>query len=177
MLVGPLTEDERRQLRGLQDAYLTKQAAKRKRKGWPQKLNKDRRQWLIGRVCEILKHGEPTPFAFEGAARHGLRSSLCLAGWKWSDANAAAADVVSTALNLIGARRPTWQQGQPEHTQPAVVALTRTRCIRCGERLPDAHTKFCSHLCKSSHYAEVKRWDDKAISEALSEAAQLVAAE
>ncbi|RNC93929.1 MAG: hypothetical protein ED558_13860 [Oricola sp.] len=166
MLVGPLTEEQLRRIRGYQDAHLTKRAAERpKPKKRGRKLNADRRKRLVAETCLILKEGQPTRFQFEGAARHGLRSALCLEGWAWSDADQAAAEIVRAALNIIGARRPTWQEGQPEHTQQGYAPVEYTRCIECGGKLSgDAHrngweSRFCSSLCRGANYQRAKRAD------------------
>src|SRR5690606_16914077 len=86
--------------------------------------------------------------------RHEMRSGLCLRGWPWADADAAAAEIVAAALNMVGARRPTWQQGQPEYVQFGVVLEERTRCVVCGWKLPEGHRLYCSPTC-----FEVKRHD------------------
>lgn len=118
----------------------------------PRRINKDRRRHLVETVATILKSGESSPFAFEASCRHGLRSRLCLAGWGWQDADALAADIVAEALRRIGARRPTWEEGQPDYVQNGGGALIeRTRCVRCHTPLPEGHFKFCSRLCGQSH--------------------------
>lgn len=124
-------------------------------------LTKARRGTLVDRVADILSDGDPTPFSFEAAVRHGLRGSLCLQGWRWPDADLAACDIVGAALRLIGAKRPTWQEGQPEWTQPAVFAVERTRCIRCHGPMPEGHHKFCSHLCGSAWRMALARQDHR----------------
>ncbi|MEI9403381.1 hypothetical protein [Mesorhizobium argentiipisi] len=122
-------------------------------------LSRDRRRHLIDTTAAVLKSGLPTYFAFEGSVRHGLRSSLCLAGWSWSAADVAAADVVDAALRQIGARRPTWQQGQAEYTEDRTERLT---CANEGCHKPTAidlrdgrQTKYCSDLCRRSHADKV----------------------
>ena len=118
-------------------------------------LNQDRRRHLIEGTAYLLKTGQPTRFAFEGACRTGLRSTLCLQGWSWHDADAAAAEVVAAALAQIGAVRPTYQQAQPEWTEEGFSPIRRTRCRRCCGKLPaDSDASFCSTVCRSIHYAE-----------------------
>jgi hypothetical protein len=128
----------------------------------PKRLTKEHRRRLIDGAAAILRHGEPTKFALEAYCRHGLRSGLCLRGWKWQEADEAAADVVAAALNVVGAKRPSWQAGQPEWCQPGVMALARTRCIRCGWKLPEGNRKFCGSLCHSAHNMAVARANDEA---------------
>lgn len=123
------------------------------------RLNKDRRRHLVENVVIILKTGEPTRFALEGSCRHGLRAGLCLDGWKWQEADEAAAEIVTTALKQIGAQRPTWAEGQPEWQEPLTERLY---CARCKKRLPppsEDHNngiprKYCSRLCltAASHH-------------------------
>src|SRR5690606_7695490 len=96
---------------------------------------------LVESVVTILKSADPTPFAFEASCRHGLRSRLTLEGWNWKDADDTAADIVATALRQIGAKRPTWAEGQPDWAQNGSgTMIERTRCIRCRGPLPDMHT-------------------------------------
>ena len=105
---------------------------------------------LVDHVAAVLKCGEPTHFAFESACRHGLRAQFCKAGWNWEIADLTASQIVSAALARIGARRPTWEQGQPEYVQFGVVLVERTRCLNCGGKLPEGNRKFCCSRCKHS---------------------------
>lgn len=109
------------------------------------------RRKLIDQTAAILRQGEPTSFAFEGFMRHGLRSGLCLRGWSWPAADEMASDIVRSALAQIGAKRPTYQQGQPEWVQYGVVLVERERCVQCGAKLPVGHRKFCSSRCARAH--------------------------
>ncbi|HEU5018357.1 MAG TPA: hypothetical protein VFT69_10355 [Pseudolabrys sp.] len=126
------------------------------------KLSKERRRALIEAVADVLRKGEPTRFAFESACRHGLRSALCLSGWPWGLADVLAAHVVGRALDQLGAKRPTWIQGQPEYTQFGVTAIERIRCINCGARLPEDHRKFCSKFCGANYRERMARIDNRA---------------
>lgn len=128
------------------------------------KLPKHRRDAIRDKVAAILKTCEPTAFAGEGPCRAGIRASLCMAGWRWADADFAAVEIVLSALNLIGARRPTWQQGQPEWTQDGALPIERTNCIRCRKPLPEGHYKFCGKVCSDAAYkarAEVVASEDR----------------
>jgi hypothetical protein len=102
-------------------------------------------------VAAILRCGSPTPFRLEALAHNRLRSGLCLRGWPFHDAEAAASEVVKAALIRIGAKRPRWAEGQPSWTEAGVILVERTRCIRCGWRQPEGHRKFCGPLCFSAH--------------------------
>lgn len=121
------------------------------------KINKDRRAHIVRVVISILAQAEPTPFAFEATCRHAIRSRLCLAGWTWAKADDMAASIVRDSLYRIGAKRPTWQQGQPEWAQEGFAPILRTRCIRCRTPLPEGHTKFCSQLCGGAHFDTMNR--------------------
>lgn len=90
-------------------------------------------------------------FGLEGALRHAIRSELCLYGWRWHDADAMARDLMDGAFWAVRARRPTWNEGQPEWTVEAGTLIERTRCARCGAPLPEGHHKFCSSLCARAH--------------------------
>ncbi|MGB3831218.1 MAG: hypothetical protein WA975_05060 [Mesorhizobium sp.] len=157
-------------LRSIQVATDAKVAAVAERAGIEKrsarKLNRARRQHLIDRAAVILREGEPSKFQFEAACRHGFRSSFCLQGWSWTDADQAAADVVAAALLLVGAERPTWQEGQPEWTQDGVLRVERDNCIRCRGPLPDGHHKFCCVDCGRAHREAMARQADNAAANA-----------
>lgn len=124
-----------------------------KAKPKPRRMNADRRRGIVERTVRILKEGDPTRFAFEAVCRHAIRSKLCLEGWKWQEADAVAVEIVATALRQIGARRPSWAEGQPEFLQLGAGAqIERTRCVRCRKPLPEDHRKFCSTLCANAHH-------------------------
>lgn len=127
--------------------WLARQRARREQSAPKRQLNRDRLNRLVASVSSILKEGEPTKFAMEGACRHGLRSQLCAEGWIWAHADAAAADIVAKALSRIGAQRPTWARGsrdtpktgsRPRSTRGASIAVarsTRRRLRRSSARM------------------------------------------
>ena len=110
------------------------------------KLGQTYRRKLIDQTAAILQKGEPSVFAFEGFMRHGLRAGLCLKGWSWKEADAIAADVLASAFNQIGAKRPTYQQGQPDWTHDGVLLIERERCVRCFARQP-REGEASAHMC------------------------------
>lgn len=116
------------------------------------RLNRDRQKAIRDKIVAIMRAVEPTPFAAEGPCRHGIRSSLCLQGWSWANADAVAAEIVAAALNIVGAKRPTWYEGQPEYTQPGALPIQRDNCIRCRKPLPEGHYKFCSKVCSDAYH-------------------------
>lgn len=140
------------------------QKADKARQRVPRKLDRRRFDELAGDVSRIMKLGEPTPFAFEGSCRHGVRSSLCLDGWGWADADDAAVDVITRAMNIIGLVRPTWWQGQPEY---ADTDTSRGFCAapKCQRPIPiergmtaGTAARYCSDFCKSAaHSARLYR--------------------
>jgi hypothetical protein len=115
------------------------------------KLPRNRRIAIADRLADMATDAEPTPFAIEGPARHGIRSSLCLQGWPWQASDYEAMLLLIRAHQIVGAKRPTWEQGQPEYTQPGVLPIERTNCVRCGKPLPEGHIKFCSAVCFKAH--------------------------
>lgn len=129
----------------------------------PQRINKDRKRDLVDRIAGIMREAEPTPFAAEGPARAGIRASLCLDGWPWATADKLAADVVGGALHVVGAVRPTWDQGQPGWTEPGALPVLRERCARCGHELPDGHRLWCSDVCAKAAKLDRQRqrWDEE----------------
>lgn len=134
------------------------------------KLAKARRDHLVDVIIVVLKAGRSSKFEFEAACRHGLRSGLCLEGWPWSSADAVAANITERALNLIGAKRPTWLQGQPEWADTAPSTRTTWEwmyCARCGRPLPEHNVgrfygRFCSRLCKYRTHSEKYQRDHRA---------------
>jgi len=91
-------------------------------------------------------------FAREAASRHGLRISFILEGRRWQIADAA--EIVAMALRIIGARRPTWYQGQPAYTEEGYSPRLRTHCRRCRKPVQNQFTaqglelSFCSNACR-----------------------------
>lgn len=118
------------------------------------RLSRDRAKSIRDKIVIIMRHVEPTAFAAEGPCRHGIRASLCLQGWKWANADAVAAEIVAAALNIAGAKRPNWYEGQPEYTQPGALPILRERCIQCRKPLPEGHYKFCSKTCSDGYHAD-----------------------
>lgn len=129
----------------------------------PRRLNRDRAKAVRDKIVVIMRAVEPTPFAAEGPCRAGIRESLCLQGWRWGAADVAAAEVVAAALSLVGARRPTWQQGQPEYTQPGALPILRECCVNCSKPLPEGHYKFCCRECSRAYGVrhDLRRLDEE----------------
>lgn len=153
--------------------------AKRQRKPTPGRLNPDKQKHIVSTVAAILRQGEPTPFAFEAACRHGLRIRLIFAGWRWADADGTAAEIVATALRRMGAQRPTWYQGQPAYTEQGYAPTLIEYCKRCHKPLPDPttnggwNTKFCSNACRRSFQRRGELMTQREYVEALKAASEV----
>lgn len=76
-----------------------------------------------------------------------IRSSLCLSDHGWEVADREARDLAAEVLRLMGAVRPTWEQGQREYVEP------RENCRWCATPLPEEEFGglrkgyFCSVEC------------------------------
>jgi predicted nucleic acid-binding Zn ribbon protein len=112
--------------------------------------DKAARQARVRQIANILRQYDQSPFQYEAACRHGLRAQLCLHGWDFHEADAEAHKLVQAALDLIGARRPPWWEGQPDATREGVRAHERTWCARCGKRLPEDARHWCSDVCREA---------------------------
>ena len=113
---------------------------------------------LVGVIRLAFEAGATaTLFGLEGPLRHAIRSDLCLQGWRWTDANAMARDLMDDAFRRVNATRPTWNEGQLEWTVEAGTLIERTRCIRCHAPLPEGHHKFCGELCANAHNKNINR--------------------
>lgn len=102
----------------------------------------DRRKHVVHEVIDQMKQWRSSPFEFEGTVRASIRSALCLQGIGWHRSDNEAASVVSEALRIIGAQRPTWEQGQREYSIP------EENCNWCGIPLPEGtRERFCDPVC------------------------------
>ncbi len=125
------------------------------------KLAQHRRAAIRDALAAMMKEAEPTQFALEAPCRYGLRVALIFEGWGWGQADAEAALVVLAALAQAGARRPSWQQGQPEYTQDGHIPRTRERCQRCAAPLPEGNYRFCGPVCAKAYKIDRNRRADK----------------
>ena len=110
-----------------------------------------RRDAMIDATIAILDRWHASKFQFEGACRHGVRAGLCLDGFSYGAADQWSAAIVGEALRRIGAVRPSWQEGQPEHTQDGYAPVERVTCEHCGRLLTDKTRpwqRFCSKVCR-----------------------------
>lgn len=100
----------------------------------------EKRSHAIDRAMDVLRDWRQSPFEHEGATRAGIRSALCLRGYDWRRSDWQAEEIVSGALRLLGAERPTWEQGQRHYIE------ARENCKWCGVELDpgDQVAGFCS---------------------------------
>ena len=94
----------------------------------PDKRRKAARQARVNRVADVLRRYDASPFEHEAACLHGLRGALCLQGWGWHHAHEEARQTVLSALDRISARRPSWEQGQPEYAHRHLDGFERIYC-------------------------------------------------
>lgn len=107
-----------------------------------------RADWIGGETPTMLNH--------EGALVAILRAELCLRSLPWPLADHEAREAVREAVRAAGAKRPSWQEGQPEWTDGGVIRDTRTLCANCERPLPEGHKVFCSPMCGNA--ARARRW-------------------
>lgn len=127
-------------------------------------VDKPARRHLVSKAIDGMKDWRQTPFEVEGPFVHAIRSSLCLMGDTWAAANHVAETVVAEAFRSIGAKRPTWEQGQREYVVPD------GNCAWCGLIIPDdlmtgkSPSRYCSFACASHarKYREYKSGSDSA---------------
>jgi len=97
---------------------------------------------LISNLVVLLKVARPTAFALEGILTAVIRSDRCASGWKFAHADLAARELVRRALNQVGARRPTVDEGQRWFTKIG------SQCLNCGADLDETGSRyFCDDHC------------------------------
>lgn len=112
---------------------------------------------LVACVADILRRGEPSPFARMAWCRHELRRALITVGCTWTVADWTAEVVVLAALDMIGARWPSWREAQSDYCQDGTLIL-RQSCRDCGKPLlNDWDTKFCDAACRQRWHSRVAR--------------------
>lgn len=129
-------------------------------------MSREKRRHLINRVVDIISDWRLTPFENEGAVRAGLRSGMCINGHSWKDADDVAQGLLAAAFQKIVAGRPSWEQGQRQHT------IAEENCNWCGleiaeeDRSGKRKARFCSAVCARSAlmYRDWEtRWKESAI--------------
>ncbi|MCM2440710.1 hypothetical protein HGO34_13395 [Agrobacterium vitis] len=128
----------------------TQHKAKSRKTKQRQIIKGDRRKHVIDKVMDTLSDWRYSPFEHEGPCHTGLRSALCMEGYSWSLSNTEAGNIVGEALRLTGAKRPSWDQGQPEYL------LAYDVCSGCHGPMPEdmitggRRGRFCSDECARS---------------------------
>lgn len=125
----------------------------------PRVFTGEKRKSAAARVMDVLRDWRSTPFEHEGSARAGIRASLCLQKHSWQVADNEAAALIEEALHLLGAKRPTWLEGQPQYTIPVEC------CQNCGGPLEAEdmanHRRFCSTECTAAARQYRAAWHAK----------------
>ena len=130
---------------------------------------------VVARVADILRPGEPTKFARMGAVKSGLRMAFVECGHSWGLSNWCAERIVLAALNQIGARFPTWLEGQPEAVAtPGFSPSQRYFCARCARPLGDDRWMYCSRLCSQAAANDRRVRELREMDEVQREAAKLI---
>ena len=135
---------------------LTLALTRRERDAARRRLSKDRAENIVGNLCAITRHAMDegrvlSPLNCEAVYRQTIRAELCLQGWPWKDADRVAIDVVGVVFAIPQVKRPSWNEGQPEHVIERGTLVERTRCANCGNPLPPDRPKFCSDGCRKVH--------------------------
>ena len=125
-------------------------------------FNRRRKSTIVSEVAGVIRQafieGEiASLWGLEGTLRASLRADLCLRGWRWEIADQTAKDIVAGAHTVIGAKRPSWYEGQPDYAVSEGLLIERTRCANCHKALPEDRKKFCSHLCYDAHHHRLSR--------------------
>ncbi len=98
-----------------------------------------------------------TLWGLEGPLRHAIRSDLCLQGWHWIEADKMARELLEDAFRWVNAKRPDWEEGQPEWAIATNIHTERTLCVNCHGPLPEGHWKFCGKVCSDAFSARQNR--------------------
>jgi hypothetical protein len=120
------------------------------------KITRERRRTLVDRVATGLRKGEPTVFALSATCRHNLRRAFIVEyHWPWIVADIVAARIVRQALDRVGARVPSWEEGQRYYAQADLFCAAY--CVNCGALLLNRRdARFCGRACSNAHWAAIK---------------------
>lgn len=97
-------------------------------------LQGEKRAYVVQKVVASLRDWRANRWEGEASARYGIRVGLILQGNGWHDSDAAAADVVRRAFNLLGRGKET--RPSKEEGQRYFVDRPRQAPVRFGVRLP-----------------------------------------
>jgi hypothetical protein len=143
-------------------AKALRKAARREREVARGRLGRQRFDNFAGELAAVIRlafaaGATGSLFGLEGPLRHGIRSDLCLQGWRWRDADDMARDLLEEAFRRVRAVRPSWNEGQPEWNVEAGTLIERTRCARCHKPLPEGRPKFCSAICRHTFHSRLTK--------------------
>lgn len=113
----------------------------------PREFRGAAKEAAIQKTMDAMRDWRMSPFEREGTMVHGLRSGLCLKGHGWQAADREASEIVGTALRLLGAVRPDYQQGQRDATTPMENCSWCTLEIPEEDRSENRKPRYCSPEC------------------------------
>ncbi len=108
------------------------------------------RKHYVSEIIGIIQDWRSTPFEHEGSSIAGIRTGLCMTGHSWIASHNEAETIVGEAFKRLGAKRPTYDEGQREYS------IAPENCSWCGLAVPDElilsqrKTRFCSDVCARS---------------------------
>lgn len=114
------------------------------------KLGKMRAEALAAILAHLTRQAveagpAASPFRYEAEFRAMIRAGLVLQGWRWTPADDAAVLVVTISLEILQAKRPSWEEGQRNYATGDQIA--RTRCANCHAPLEPHQLVYCSKRC------------------------------
>lgn len=103
-------------------------------------LRGEQRKHAVDAAMDAMRDWRQSPFEHEGPTRAGIRAAFCLAGYNWHRSDQQAAEITAEALRFLGAKRPTWEEGQRHYVEP------RENCKWCCAPIDDGDrlAGFCS---------------------------------
>lgn len=113
-------------------------------------LTGEKKQHIVSRVMDLMKDWRMSPFENEGTIRHNLRSAFCEDGHGWEASDHQAELVVGETFRIMGAHRPSWEQGQRQYV------IAQECCQWCAVEIPEEDrtglrkARFCSAVCAKS---------------------------
>lgn len=113
-------------------------------------LRGERRKHVVNEIFDVLKDWRYSKFENEGPAHHGLRAALCLDGFRWGSADLESDLIVQEGLRRLGAKRPSYDEGQWHYT------VAPEQCVWCLGAIDETDQargfRFCSPVCANSAY-------------------------
>lgn len=113
----------------------------------PRVFKHDDRRHVIHDVIDIMSDWRHSPFENEGSTRAGIRSALCLQGYRWEVSDHEAALLVGEAIKAVGAARPSWEQGQRDYYAASVYCRWCAVPLPEEEQLGQRNGQYCSGVC------------------------------